>query len=212
MMAPVQPKPTNTASTGFRVVVIALTLRPSGATLESDGRKGHPLSMAIYPLLVVIVGSRKTNHLPCAHILVAAVYWVGKITFLGVLQKHGEEGFGVDAAVKLCVSALQFLQQFVLIGVGELRKSRSAQVCADVLVDSRNSGAIQLRGTKPALIALFRRALWPRAAEVVMIASAEGACELAVKEEGYVGLDGTGSDGVIRDQPRHRCFNECCFG
>src|SRR5580704_822334 len=123
MIAPVQPQPTNTASTGLRVVVIS-TLRPTGASLESDRGKGHRLAVAGYPIFVVIVGARETDHLPCTHILVAAVDWIGEITFLGILQKHGEERFGVDSAVELDVAALHSLQQLVLIRGGELCKCR----------------------------------------------------------------------------------------
>src|ERR1700722_19160651 len=67
IMAPVQPNPTSTASTGFRVVVISSL--PTGSPLESDRGKGHRLAVARYPILVLIVGTRKPDHLPCAHIL-----------------------------------------------------------------------------------------------------------------------------------------------
>src|SRR5271163_3245619 len=125
MMAPVQPKPTNTASTGLREVVIS-SLRPAGTALESDRGKGHRLAVASHPILVVIVRARESDHLPCGHILVAAVDWIGEIAFLGILQKHGEERFGVDSAFKLDIAALQSLQQFVLIGGGEFCKCRGA--------------------------------------------------------------------------------------
>src|SRR5580704_5386857 len=100
MMAPVQPKPTSTASTGLRVVAIS-SLRPAGTALESDRRKGHGLAVAGDPIRVVIVGARETNHLPCAHVLVAAIDGIRKIAFLGILQQHGKERFGVDSPLKL---------------------------------------------------------------------------------------------------------------
>src|SRR5258708_26598797 len=123
MMAPVQPKPTKTASTGFRVVATALSLRPTGAALESDRGKGHPLAVTSDPILVVIVGPRETNHFPRAHSLVAAVYRIGEIAFLGVFHKHGKQRFGLDSAVKLDVAALHFLQPLVLVGGVRLRKN-----------------------------------------------------------------------------------------
>src|ERR1700733_11415632 len=124
MMAPVQPNPTNTASTGLRVV--ATSSLPARAALESDRRKRHTLAVASYPIRIVIVSAWKTDHFPCAHILVAAVYWIGEVAFFGILQKHGEERFGVDSTVELHVAALQSLQQFVLIRGGELCECRGA--------------------------------------------------------------------------------------
>src|ERR1700722_19810412 len=124
MMAPVQPKPTNTASTGLRVV--AISSLPSGAALESYRWKRHTLAVASYPILVVIVSPWKADHLPCAHILVAAIDGIGEIAFLGILQKHGEERFSVDSTVELHIAALQPFQQFVLIGGGELCECRGA--------------------------------------------------------------------------------------
>src|ERR1700722_13274312 len=119
MMAPVQPKPTSTASTGLRVVVI-LSLRPAGTAFEPDRGEGHPLAVPGYPIRIVVVGTRETNHLPGTHIFVAAIDRIREITFLGILQKHGEKRFGVGSAVELHVPALHCLQQLVLIGSGEL--------------------------------------------------------------------------------------------
>src|SRR5580700_10757144 len=99
-MAPVQPKPTSTASTGLRVVVIVLSLPPAGPAFEADGRIGDGLSMVSHPFLIIVVGAREADHLPCAHISIAAINRIGEITFLGVLQEHGKEGFTVDAIIE----------------------------------------------------------------------------------------------------------------
>src|SRR5580692_1138763 len=108
MMAPVQPKPTNTASTGLRVVAI-LSL-PARAALESDRGERYRLAVASYPILVVVVSPWKADHFPRAHVLVAAIDGIGKVALFGILQKHGKKRFGVDAAIELHIAALQSLQ------------------------------------------------------------------------------------------------------
>src|SRR5271168_2239373 len=110
MIAPVQPKPTSTASTGLRVVVMILNLPPAGAAFEADSRVGDPLSVASHPFLVVVVGAREADHLPGSHIFVASINRIGKITFLGVLQEHCKEGFTVDPIIERNCAALETLQ------------------------------------------------------------------------------------------------------
>src|ERR1700733_2975259 len=109
MIAPVQPKPTSTASTGLRVVAMISELPPAGTAFEADSRGGDALSVASHPFLVIVVGTREADHLPGAHIFIAAINRIGKITFLGVLQEHGKEGFAVDAIIESDCTALESL-------------------------------------------------------------------------------------------------------
>src|SRR5580658_10623276 len=115
MIAPVHPKPTSTASTGLRVVVMILGLPPAGAAFEADSRVGNALSVASHPFLVIVMGAREADHLPGTHIFVAPINRIGKITFLGVLQEHRKEGFAVDPIIQGNCAALEPLQQLVLI-------------------------------------------------------------------------------------------------
>jgi hypothetical protein len=117
-----------------------------------------------------------------------------------------------NAAIKLDLAAFQSLQQFVLIGCGERGKGRGAQICADVSVDLSNGCPIKLSGAKAALITLLRRTLWPRPAEIIVIAAAKGTGELAIQKERYVCLDSAGADRVVGDQSSNRRFSECRLG
>src|ERR1700677_1342074 len=107
MMAPVHPKPTNTASTGLRVVAMTLALRPAGTALESDRGVGHALSVVRHPFFIVVVGPRESNHLPGLHIFIATVDRIGEVAFLGVLQEHREEGLTVDTVIEFDLPALE---------------------------------------------------------------------------------------------------------
>src|ERR1700722_4015972 len=109
MIAPVQPKPTSTASTGLRVVAMILDLPPAGTALKADSRVGDALSVASHPFLVIVVRAREADHLPGAHILIAAINRIGKIPLFGVLQEHGKEGFAVDATIESDCTALESL-------------------------------------------------------------------------------------------------------
>jgi hypothetical protein len=44
-----------------------------------------------------------------------------------------------------------------------------------------------------------------------VIAPAERSRELAIEKVGHIRFHGAGSDRIIRDQPCHRCFDECRF-
>src|SRR5450755_1987038 len=169
MMAPVHPKPTNTASTGLSVVVTALSLHPTRTAFETHRRIGDTLAVPGHPFLVVIVGAGESDHLPGAHILIAAVDGIGEVAFLGVLQKHREESLTVDAAIQFDLAALQPLQHLVLVVCAELVEYRAVEIGSAVFVDCRNGSAIQVGRIKAALIALFRCALGPWAAQVVVI-------------------------------------------
>src|ERR1700727_1166644 len=106
MMAPVHPKPTNTASTGLRVVAMILALRPAGTAFESDRGVGHALSVARHPFFIIVVGSGESDHLPGPHIFIATVDRIREVTFLGVLQEHREEGLTVDTVIEFDLAAL----------------------------------------------------------------------------------------------------------
>src|ERR1700681_4596209 len=106
--------------------------------------------MARHPFLVVVVGAWKTYHLPSGHIFIAAINRVGEIAFLGVLQEHVEEGFAVDAPVEFNLTALEPLQYSVLIIGREFAERGAIEICTDVSVDRRDSGAIEFGGVEAA--------------------------------------------------------------
>src|SRR5580658_2538699 len=210
MMAPVHPKPTSTASTGLRVVVTS-ALRPAGAALETNRRVWHALSMARHPFFVVVVGARETDHLPGAHVFVAAVNWIGEVALLGVLEEHAEEGFAVDTAVELDLAALEALQHFVLIIRGNLAECGALEILTHVFVDGDNGGTVELRGREAALIALFWSSLRPRPSQIIVIALTEAAGELTIQKEGHCCLDAARTDLIVWDQSPDRGFDEGCF-
>ena len=77
-----------------------------------------------------------------------------------------------------------------------------------ILVDRPNGRSIQLRWSETQLIALLRSSFLPRAAQVEVIASAVGSCQLAVQEEGDAGFYRAGTHRVVRNEARYRRFNE----
>src|ERR1700722_4339143 len=200
MMAPVHPKPTNTASTGLSVVVTALRSLPARTAFEAHGWVGNTLSVPRHPFLVVIVCAGKSDHLPRAHIFVAAVDRIREVAFLGVLKKHREEGFTVDPAIELDLAALQSLEHLVLILGPQMTEHGAVEILADILVDRRNRSAVQLSGTEAGLITLFRSTLGPRAPKIIMIAAAEFSGELSIQENRHVGLDRAGSHLIVGDE------------
>src|ERR1700722_9614478 len=200
MMAPVHPKPTNTASTGLGVVAMTSALRPAGAALESDGGVGDALSMARHPFFIIVVGPRESNHLPGPHVLIAAVDRIGEVAFLGVLQEHCEEGLTVDTVIEFDLAAFEPLEHLVLIRSRQFAERNAIEIRADIFVDRRQGSAIELCGTEAGLIALFRSALGPGTPQMVMVAAAELSCELSIQEKRHVRLDGARAHRIVRNQ------------
>src|SRR5580692_5920159 len=137
MMAPVHPKPTNTASTGLRVVAMILAFRPAGTALESDRGVGYALSVARHPLFIIVVGPGESNHLPGPHILIAAVDRIGEVAFLGVLQEHREEGLTVDTVIEFDLTAFETLEHLVLVRSRQFAERNAIEIRADIFVDRR---------------------------------------------------------------------------
>src|SRR5215472_10187450 len=99
MIAPVQPKPTITASTGvLRIVIASILDRPSGATPDTHRRKwiGATVSQDVGPLIVAC--ARKANHFPGGKVAISTVERVGEIALHHVLQQELEPGFTIDIA------------------------------------------------------------------------------------------------------------------
>src|SRR3984957_8065592 len=200
MMAPVHPKPTNTASTALRVVAMTLALRPAGTALESDRWGGHALSVARHPFFIIVVGPRESNHLPGPHVLIATVDRIGEVAFLGVLQEHREEGFTVDAVLELDLAAFEPLEHLVLIRNRQFAERNAIEIRADIFVDRRYGSAIELCGTEAGLITLLRSAFGPGTPQIVMIAAAELAGELSIQEKRHVRLDAAKTHRIVRNQ------------
>src|SRR5580692_10684248 len=138
MMAPVQPKPTNTASTGFKVVAMILSLLPARTAFESDRGVGHAFSVVGHPFFIIVVGARKSNHLPGPHILIPAIDGIGEVALLGVLQEHGEERFTVDTAIELDRTALKPLEYLVLVLGRQFAEGNAVEISAHIFVDRRD--------------------------------------------------------------------------
>src|ERR1035437_8391578 len=96
MIAPVQPNPTSTASTGG--FLISAMSYPRFGTIPGHANRTQRIlfTVAAYPVRKVGAGTRKTDHLPGTHVPVAAVNRIGEITFLGVLQQPHKECLSCD--------------------------------------------------------------------------------------------------------------------
>src|SRR6185312_6553997 len=111
---PVQPSPTITTSLAGRRSVIASRsallhgpLRPAG---DADRWQGVTLVVAAHPVAIVVARTGKSDHLPRAHVAVAAVDRICKEALLDVLDQLLEESLtlaleGVDGTT--------FFQQLV---------------------------------------------------------------------------------------------------
>jgi hypothetical protein len=98
------------------------SLRPVRMIVDTDNRQRDGLVVAIDPVAIVVMRTRKSDHLPGGHIFVAAIDRIGKKAALRVLEDLGEEGFAV-VAVELERSVLKPLDHVVLLLIGQRGKS-----------------------------------------------------------------------------------------
>ena len=84
-----------------------------------DGRQRKALVVAVDPVEIVVAGAGEADHFPRHHVAVAAVDRVGEEAHLDVLDGLLEERLAVGA-FELDLAALEALEQFVLVVVGEV--------------------------------------------------------------------------------------------
>src|SRR5579872_6033544 len=98
---PGQPSPTITTALGGRRCVIAfrsaLLDRPLRTPGYADRRQRVAFVVAAHPVPIVIARAGKSDHLPRAHVAVAAVDRVRKEALLHILQDLLEEGLPIDS-------------------------------------------------------------------------------------------------------------------
>jgi hypothetical protein len=98
-------------------------------TGDADGRQRYTLIVAVDPVAVVVVRARKTDHLPCGHVFVAAVNRVGKETVPRVRENEGEEALAVEA-IEFEGAVFKTRDDLVLLVVGEISEAFAALFAA----------------------------------------------------------------------------------
>src|SRR6185437_3764142 len=212
---PVQPSPTITTSLAGRRSVIASRsallhgpLRPAG---DADRWQGVTLVVAAHPVAIVVARTGKSDHLPRAHVAVAAVDRICKEALLDVLDQLLEESLAIDALERER-SRFQPTENAVLLLRRQFGKRSAAFAHAAVAVECRQAASIEclgpLRGLRPLLLA----ALDERPLEVLSLAMSVRSGELTVDENGTAGLLAARRLGVGRDDPVCEGFGRSAFG
>src|SRR5450759_3290865 len=112
IIAPVQPNPTSTASTGGILIAAMLCPRLYNTSSQAHRPERIALSVTGNPVGKVGAGTGKADHLPSSHILVSAVDRICEVAFLGILQQPHEEGLACDI-VECNVTTFHVLQHLV---------------------------------------------------------------------------------------------------
>ena len=125
---PVQPSPMMTTSfvaACAPCLASGLVGVHSAAPDDADGRMGIALVVTADPVAVIVTGAREADHLPRAHVAIAAVDRIGEKSLLHVLEQALEERLAVDA-VELERAALEALNDGVLVGAASSAKALPA--------------------------------------------------------------------------------------
>src|ERR1700756_4241609 len=89
---PVHPSPMITASFAGNFFAMPPPFAPTALTspvrviLDGDRGERDRLVVPVHPFAIVVMGSWEADHLPCRHVLVASIDWVGKESCLGVVE------------------------------------------------------------------------------------------------------------------------------
>src|SRR6185312_10440126 len=157
---PVQPSPTITTSLEGRRSVMASRSAPLDGPFRSAGDadrwQGVTLVVAAHPVAIVVAGAGKSDHLPRAHVTIAAVDRIRKEALLDILDDLLEERLTIDALERQR-ACLQRTQNAVLLFPRQLAERSPALAHAAVAVERRQPASIKrlgaLRGLRPLLFA-----------------------------------------------------------
>src|ERR1700730_14112171 len=110
--------------------------------------------MALDPVEIIVARAGVADHLPADHVAVAAIQRIGKKSFLHVLNDEHEEGFAVDP-FEFCLSILDACEKFILLLVGQIRKTLALIFRLAVSIERGERFAIRRRRVLPGLWALL---------------------------------------------------------
>src|SRR5262249_50337291 len=123
----------------------ALARRPLNAPADADRRMRVTLVVAPDPVAVVVTCPGEADHLPRAHVSVAAVNRVGEESLLDILDDLREEGLAVDA-FQLDSAVFHPAQNLILLLRLQRGQGFAAGACAGqgaVAIEARDSQSIE---------------------------------------------------------------------
>src|SRR5580704_3890149 len=176
-MPPVQPRPTTTTSTSLSLV----TMAPSSAHVRDAERIGGERLVEIFRdiLAVDLDHAREADQLPAGLVAVAAIDRVREHALHHGLIDGGPERSHLQAGVELDLVGGKPDQHLLALFLVEPVEGLAIGLAA-IGVGGLDAGAIELRGRERQLIALARRAEFPRPLHIETIALAPGARERAI--------------------------------
>src|SRR5665213_2466215 len=147
MIEPVHPRPTMTTSFAGSFLVmrppLAFLWGPFGTARNAYGRMWIALIVSFDPIAIVVMRPGESDHLPPAHVPIAAVDRIGEKSALHILQQGVKKSLAIDA-LELDRSLLKALQDLILLVWWHVNPGFTAVLGLAVAIQCRKRGAVDL--------------------------------------------------------------------